>query len=196
MRNKKTGGSTFSSGDDRGQWSKAQGHPSHPSPSSKSHAHPSPPLASHDHPSPGVASPSRSDIVPKTTLRIALSAPELLAGALSGETWHGWRALLLAAMGEPLKPEELETFRRLTERQEPPKERVSELVAVVGRRGGKSRAIATLLCYLACLVDYKARLATGETGVALCIAPSQEQAKIVLDYAAGILAASPILRQL
>ena len=32
--------------------------------------------------------------------------------------------LLIAAMGEDLKPEELETFRRLTERQEPPKERV------------------------------------------------------------------------
>jgi len=177
--NKGTRGGTSSSGDDRGQWSRARGHPPHPSP----------PQESPDHPSPG-------GVVPKTTLRIALSAPELLAGALVGETWHGWRSLLLAAMGEPLRPDELETFRRLTERQQPPAERVSELVAVVGRRGGKSRAIATLLCYLACLVDYKTRLATGETGVALCIAPSQEQAKIVLDYASGILAASPILRHL
>src|SRR5215831_14186776 len=99
-------------------------------------------------------------------------------------------------MGEDLKSDELETFCRLTEREQPPKERVSELVAVVGRRGGKSRAIATLLCYLACLIDYRPRLASGETGVALCIAPSQEQAKIVLDYASGILEASPILRQL
>src|SRR5262249_54217653 len=146
-------GGISSSRREGGQWSKAQGHPSHPAP----------PKSSHDHPSAGA-------VVPKTTLRIALSAPELLAGALSGETWHG--VLLIAAMGEDLKPEELETFRRLTERQEPPKERVSELVAVVGRRGGKSRAIATLLCYLSCLVDYRARLATGETGVALCIAPS------------------------
>ena len=43
-------------------------------------------------------------------------------------------------MGEALKPEELETFRRLTERQDPPKERVSELVAVVGRAGAASPA--------------------------------------------------------
>src|SRR5262249_3156847 len=176
--NKKEGAGAFPSGNKGGRWSKARRHPHHPSPSS----------GSHDHPSPGV--------VPKTTLRIALEAPELLAGALSGETWHGWRSLLLAAMGEALKPDELETFRRLTEREQPPAERVSELVAVVGRRGGKSRAIATLLCYLACLVDYRPRLASGETGVALCIAPSQEQAKIVLDYASGILEASPILRQL
>src|SRR5262245_42354707 len=111
-------GGTSSAQKRPGRWSKARGHPHHPSPSSKSPTHPS------------------SGVVPKTTLRIALSAPELLAGALSGETWHGWRALLLAAMGEQLRPDELETFRRLTERREPPKERVSELVAVVGRRGG------------------------------------------------------------
>src|SRR5215831_9853287 len=162
------GGSTFSAADDRGRWSKARGHPPDPAQPKTSPTHPSAPRSGdaqgareHAHP---VASPSRSDIVPKTTLRIALSAPELLAGALSGETWHGWRSLLLAAMGEELKPDELETFRRLTERQEPPKARVDELVCVVGRRGGKSRAIATLLCYLACLVNYKPRLASGQTG--------------------------------
>jgi hypothetical protein len=176
--NTKEGAGTFSSTAKGGKWRRAQGHPHHPSPSSESS----------DHPSPGV--------VPKTALRVALEQPGLLASALPGSSWGGWRALLLAAMGEALKDDELETFRRLTERQQPPAERVSELVAVVGRRGGKSRAIATLLCYLACLVDYRGRLASGETGVALCIAPSQEQAKIVLDYAAGILEASPILRQL
>ena len=117
-------GSTFSPTGERGQWSRAQGHPHHPSPSSGSHDH-----------------PSSAGVVPRTTLRVALEAPELLAGALSGETWHGWRSLLLAAMGEALEPAELETFRKLTERQEPPKQRVDELVVVAGRRGGKSRAI-------------------------------------------------------
>src|SRR5262245_37743872 len=117
-RNKKTGGSTFSPTGDGGRWSRARGHVDHPSPPSESPTHPSPGAVV-------------GAVVPKTTLRIALSAPELLAGALSGETWHGWRALLLAAMGEDLKPNELEIFRRLTEREQPPKERVSELVAVV-----------------------------------------------------------------
>jgi phage terminase large subunit-like protein len=99
-------------------------------------------------------------------------------------------------MGEPLQADELALFQKLTERQHPPAQRVSEFVGVIGRRGGKSRAIATLLVYLATLVNYKPRLASGETGVALCIAPSQDQAQIVLDYASGILEASPILRQL
>src|SRR5262249_751583 len=61
---------------------------------------------------------------------------------------------------------------------------------------GKSRAIATLLCYLACLVNYKPRLASGEIGVCLCLAPSQTQAAIVLNYVRGILQGSPILFQL
>jgi hypothetical protein len=99
-------------------------------------------------------------------------------------------------MGEPLKPDELALFQKLTERKEPPTERVDEFVAVVGRRGGKSRAIAVLLVYLSCLVNYRPRLATGETGVCLCLSPSQEQSKIILDYCSGILEGSPILRQL
>src|SRR6516162_5936953 len=151
---KKEGAGTLSSGNNRGRWSTAQGHPHHPSPRPESPTHPS------------------GSVVPKTTLRTALENPQLLGGAIPGDSWHGWGSLLLAAMGEALRPEELATYRRLTEREQPPKERVSELVAVVGRRGGKSRAIATLLCYLACLVNYKPRLASGETGVALCIAPS------------------------
>ena len=43
-------------------------------------------------------------MTPKVTLRKALEDPELLGSALAGPTWHAWRALLLAAMGEPLNP--------------------------------------------------------------------------------------------
>src|SRR5262245_38377759 len=136
---KKEGAGTFSSTAKGGQWSRAAKQASHPSPRSESPAHPS------------------GSVVPKTTLRTALENPQLLGGAIPGDSWHGWRSLLLAALGEALRPEELATYRSLTEREQPPTERVSELVAVVGRRGGKSRAIATLLCYLACLVDYRAR---------------------------------------
>src|SRR5262249_51847261 len=76
--NKRTRGSTFSAADDPGRRSKARGHPHHPSP----------PQESPDHPSPDSVVGA---VVPKTTLRIALETPELLAGALSGETWRGWR---------------------------------------------------------------------------------------------------------
>jgi hypothetical protein len=68
------------------------------------------------------------------------------------------------------------------------------MVSVVGRRGGKSRAMATLTAYLAGLCRHK--LAPGERGIVLCIAPDQRQAAITLEYAAAAFEASPILAQL
>ena len=38
---------------------------------------------------------------PKVTLRQALEDEALLGAALAGYTWHAWRVILLAAMGEP-----------------------------------------------------------------------------------------------
>ena len=46
-------------------------------------------------------------MTPKVTLRKALEDPDLLGSALAGPTWHAWRSLLLAAMGEPLIKDEL-----------------------------------------------------------------------------------------
>ena len=51
---------------------------------------------------------------------------------------------------------------------------------MVGRRGGKSRAMATLAAYVGGLCKHS--LVRGETGVVLLIAPDQRQAKIALDY--------------
>src|SRR3954468_12521636 len=124
---------------------------------------------------------------PYTSLRQALADGNLLGDALVGESWAGWKAVLLAAMGEPLASDEREHFRRLTGRDEPPKQRVEELWVVAGRRGGKSRAIAVLITYLACLCDHRAKLVAGERGIVLCLAPSQMQAGVILAYISGIL---------
>ena len=132
----------------------------------------------------------------RVSLRTALDDPQLLGHAIPGERWQAWRALLLASRGEPLKDNELVLFQQLTERQEPPVERVQEFYCVIGRRGGKSRAIATLLTYLATMVDYRGKLASGEIPVVLCLSPSQEQSAIILSYVKGILRESPILAQL
>jgi terminase large subunit-like protein len=167
--------STSSLGKGGGEWSRA-------------HPHPSPTLRSQDHPSPPA-------IVAKTTLRKALGSPALLGDAIPGDTWASWRALLFSILGEPLEPAELELYRQFTQRQDPPGARVDEFYGIVGRRGGKSRAIATLLCYLSALVSYP-RLASGEVPVCLCLAPSQTQAAVVLNYARGILQNSPALKQL
>jgi hypothetical protein len=70
-------------------------------------------------------------MTPRVTLRKALEDPELLGGVLGGPTWHAWRSLLLAAMGEPLKPDELAAFQKFTRRKTPPSQRVDEFWCAV-----------------------------------------------------------------
>ena len=131
-----------------------------------------------------------------TPLREALTDPRLLGNALPGPTWHAWRTILLATLGEELTDEELKTFHEVTGRVTAPTSRCEELIAVIGRRGGKSRATAVLAVYLSTLVDYKDVLVTGERGLLLCIAPDLRQAGIVHGYISGILADSELLSPL
>src|SRR5689334_8390531 len=101
---------------------------------------------------------------PRISLRRALADRNLLGRALDGESWAPWRTLLIAAMGEPLDDAERVVFTQLTGRQQEPLQRVEELVGVIGRRGGKSRAIAALAVYLSALCEWPS-LVAGEVGV-------------------------------
>jgi hypothetical protein len=56
--------------------------------------------------------------------------------------------------------------------------------------------MSVLAAYLAGCCTYRDVLVPGEKGIVLCLAPDQEQAAIIVNYAAEVLAASPILRQL
>ena len=131
---------------------------------------------------------------PTVSIRSALTDPKLLGNVLAGDSWRVWRVLLIAAMGEALEDAERETFKKLTGRQHEPGQRVEELCAIAGRRGGKSRAMATFAAYLGGLCKHP--LVRGERGVLLCIAPDQRQAAIVLDYTTAAFEQSPILKQL
>ena len=135
-------------------------------------------------------------MIPRVALREALSDPNLLGTAIAGDSWRSWRALLIAAMGEELSEDEREIFTKLTGREREPLQRVDQFAAVIGRRGGKSRAIATLATYIAGLCDHSDALVPGERGVLLCVALDQRVAKIILDYAEACFERSPILRQL
>ena len=132
---------------------------------------------------------------PKVRIRKALNDPQLLGASLAGASWASWRILLIAMMGEQLTGDEREIFTQLTGRTHEPLQRVDEFAAVVGRRGGKSRAMATLATYIAGLCDHET-LVPGERGIVLSIAPNQKQATITLDYAEAAFRQSPILRQL
>ena len=132
---------------------------------------------------------------PKTSLRASLADPELLGHALSGVSWRAWRIMLMAIMGEPLTPDELATFRSLTGRDASPAVAVREAAVIVGRRGGKTRALSVLASYIATLCDHPA-LVPGETGAVLLIAMDRDQAGIAMNYAAATIEGSPLLARM
>jgi hypothetical protein len=69
-------------------------------------------------------------------------------------------------------------------------ERIEEALFLIGRRGGKDRASAVLVTYLAALVDWSGVLAKGERGLVLCIGADQRQATVQRDYIEGVFAGS------
>ena len=125
----------------------------------------------------------------------ALTDRNLLGAALGDlDSWATWRVILKAAFAEPMSADELIIFKELAGGREPPTSRVPELVIQAGRRGGKTRTAGAICAYLAAFNEHK--LAPGETGTVLSLAASKSQAKATLDYAAGFLSASPVLRQM
>lgn len=108
-------------------------------------------------------------------------------------TWSLWLVVLKAAFGLPLSADELIAFASVAGQRKPPTQRVRELWAIVGRRGGKSRMAALIAVFIALFVKH--RLSPGEKGMVLIVAGSMDQATIVFDYVVGILRATPALRK-
>jgi phage terminase large subunit-like protein len=125
----------------------------------------------------------------------ALRDPTLIGAALGdSSSWANWIAVLKAAHGIKLTGRELKTFTDVAQRQ-PPKAPVKELYAIAGRGSGKSRMAAAAAVHAATCIDYTGRLAPGETGMALVLATSREQAKTVLNYCIAFLEASPVFKE-
>jgi hypothetical protein len=75
----------------------------------------------------------------------------------------------------------------------PPGAPAAYLWLVIGRRGGKSFAMALIAVYLAVFRDWRKYLSPGERAIVLLVAADREQAKILRRYCQGILSA-PILQ--
>jgi hypothetical protein len=56
---------------------------------------------------------------PNISMREALNDPQLFANILRGDSWYGWKVLLIAAAGETLKDIERVEYKRLTARASP-----------------------------------------------------------------------------
>ncbi|HEY8006084.1 MAG TPA: hypothetical protein VIE66_04610 [Methylocella sp.] len=124
------------------------------------------------------------------TLRKALSSKEWLGDILGGSSFATMRVLLLAAMGEPLLPDEMPIFTELTRRLEAPSEPVEELWIIAARRSGKTRAVGTLAAYLAACIDYRSVLGPGERGVLPIMAANVTQAVQAFNFIQGVFTES------
>src|SRR5260221_13688971 len=92
--------------------------------------------------------------VPTTTQHATISITEALENPLlfephfRGPSWLAARATMKAAFGEKLNEEERAIFQEVAKRS-PPTQRVKELVAVIGRGGGKDSFASAIAGYLA-----------------------------------------------
>lgn len=128
-----------------------------------------------------------------TTRTDERSLQVLLAATLGNDqtSWSTWIAVLRAALGLPLSTPQRRAFRTVAGDRHPPGKRIRELWAIAGRRSGKSRMAALVAIFFALFNQYK--LSRGERGTVLVIAETQETARIVFDYAVGMLESSPTL---
>jgi hypothetical protein len=119
----------------------------------------------------------------------------LLGAALGNDlaSWSTWRVILKASFGLALTAAELAIFHEVAGGRAPPNRPVKEIWIVGGRRSGKSHVAGLLAVYLSIFSKY--RLAPGESGAVLLVAPSVAQTKIVFDYAVGALTSSPVLAE-
>jgi hypothetical protein len=111
-------------------------------------------------------------------------------------TWGAWLVFLKAIFGLPMDSAELAMFRKCTARTEPPRSGVKEAWCLCGRRGGKSRMIATAGSYIGCFHDFRQSLAPGERGMVLNLARDRDQGKIVFGYISAIIESIPALKQM
>jgi hypothetical protein len=128
------------------------------------------------------------------TIIDALRDPHLFGRAFRDlRTWAAWIVVLKALFGLPMEAAEVEVYRRLTGRENPPTKQAREGWFVIGRRGGKSRIAAVVAVFLSAFRDYKGVLAPGERGTLMVIAADRRQARVVFRYIVKLLENIPML---
>jgi hypothetical protein len=124
-----------------------------------------------------------------------ISDPSLLRSSFEGPSWDRWRAVLRAAFALPMSRHDRELFAEVAGDRAPPKRRVKELVAAVGRGGGKDSIAAALATFIATTGDFT-RLRPGERGTVMTLATDRDQAGIAFSYIRAHLEETPLLAPL
>jgi hypothetical protein len=146
--------------------------------------------------SPKAASASRARTKAPKSIIAAIEDPDLFGGMFAAPSWLPWMVFLEALQALPMSEEHLALYRKHTGRSQPPTcpARYAELV--VGRRGGKSRILALIATYLACVLDHRDYIVPGETPVVAIIAKDRTQARVILGYIAGFIRSIALFAEL
>jgi hypothetical protein len=132
---------------------------------------------------------------PSITLRQALADPHLFGPHFNDPSWDGWKVFFDALFAEKvLDDAALQLYRQCTGRTGWPSSPYTEAELVVGRRGGKSRALALVATYLACFRDYTPYLAAGEVCTIAVLASDRSQARAIFRFIDGLLEDIPLLK--
>lgn len=107
-----------------------------------------------------------------------------------------WRVVIRALYGTRLDATELELYRTLSGGVDPTPGGALELLAVVGRRGGKSEEIARVGVFECCHVPHGIALAPGQLGLLAVISPLREQSQEIMGYARGLCGVPSVRRYL
>jgi hypothetical protein len=111
-------------------------------------------------------------------------------------SWKPWRVFYAALFGLPLTPEQLAIFQKHTGRTQAPTRQCRNATLIIGRRGGKTRSLALIAAFMACVVDHSKYLVAGERAVVACIAKDRAHARVLLNYIAGFIKEKPLLASL
>lgn len=111
---------------------------------------------------------------------------------MTGHQWDPWRTFWQAVFALPMNKANRERFAKHAGGREPPSAPVSEVWALVGRRGGKSRNMGIAAGFLAIRRDYRTLLGPGEQAIIPVIAADRKQARQVLNYLKGFCALKAI----
>jgi phage terminase large subunit-like protein len=131
----------------------------------------------------------------RLTIADMMRSPKLLGASFAGPSWHRWQSALKAAYAEPMDDDEIAAFREVAGR-DPPKHRVKEFVAVVGRGGGKDATASLIATHAAASFDPKGKLRPGEKAVVMCLACDRAQAAIVFGYIRAYFEEVPALKKM
>lgn len=126
----------------------------------------------------------------------AMTSPDWWGPWFSRGDWSRWHVFLRALFGLPMSDADLAIYAECTGRGDPPPARAREAYADVGRRGGKTRILATTTAWLAAFEDWQPFLDPGENAHVLLVAKDTTQAGIAFGYLQSLLCHHPVLHDL